>query len=651
MKKLLTTILLVVVLLGAGGFFTPKVAHADCAALFAGIDVNQCVVDILAVTANTAMTAAAWLVSVGGTFLSASINLTLHIKDLYEATPAIELVWITIRDLSSMFIIFMLLYSAIVMIIGADGPKFGDLVVKIFLAGIFINFSLFFTRVAIDASNLVSLQFYRAIAPNSECVGPGCVEKVFNDGGLSNILMQSLQIPRLYDNNGVLKSENPKMGIIIAGIGGVIIMLTAAFSFFAAGIAFAIRIAILMFLLAFSPIFFVGMMFPHFDRGLSKKWKDTLISQCTFMPAYLILMYVALRLLNGDPTAPAGTQGFMSFLSAGSGSSNLYANDGVFNLAQVGIVIQYVIAFLFINAPLVVALELGGDSAKIGAKISQSLASGLRGKVGGIVGRNTIGRLSRGLGKGFDNMAASAQGSALGRGATSVLRGLHISQAVRGTLKKGEESKYGSKYGLPDLKKENEELNKKVAKTRRENRIEGQIKAVTGFTGIRGKINFDTKPTEEQIKQFGKTISELSKKELEAMDFDRLKDPRFVSKLSSKQFDGLIDGDALNDDEKKELKDARKAAVQNALRNDTFDSVKEAVKNLSGKEMSKFEADVLQRPEVVDNLKIAQLKEMEETLDRSVKRTIGDRIRSLPADSNHNARSWINKGDNRRNWS
>lgn len=389
MKKLIPTILIVVLLLGLGGVaFMPNVAHADCSSLVA-FSISDCIGTFFAGTANIAMSVAGWFVSFAAIFLSASINLTLHMKELYDKTPAIGLTWTLIRDLSSIFIIFMLLYSAIVMIIGVDGPKFSSLVVKIFLAGIFINFSLFFTRLAIDTSNLVSLQFYRAIAPNTEFTSDG-VGRAFSDGGLSSVLLQSLKIQRVYDNNGVLKSNSVNMGIIIAGVGGVIVMITAAFSFLAAAIAFSIRVAILVFLMAFSPVVFVGMIFPSFTDGIGGKWLKYLKDQCLFMPAYLLLLYVALRLLNGDPNAAPGTTGITSFLTAANPNASIYGGEGVFNLTQVGIIIHYVIAIIFINLPLVVAMNLGGRGMKW-APTAKDISK----KIGGYLGQHTIGRVSK----------------------------------------------------------------------------------------------------------------------------------------------------------------------------------------------------------------------------------------------------------------
>jgi hypothetical protein len=77
-------------------------------------------------------------------------------------------------------------------------------------------------------------------------------------------------------------------------------MVTTAFSLLAASIAFVARTGILLFMLAVSPIFFIGIIFPKIKQKVSGPLLDVLQKQLIFMPVYLFLLYVALRILS-DP--------------------------------------------------------------------------------------------------------------------------------------------------------------------------------------------------------------------------------------------------------------------------------------------------------------------------------------------------------------
>jgi hypothetical protein len=149
----------------------------------------------LAIIGEFSLRISAFFLSVSGMLLNISIILTLNIKALYEATPAIDQVWLVIRNLSSMFIIFALIYTSILTILDAAKTSASTLIKNIIMAGILINFSLFFTKTLIDASNLVSLQFYRALVPNSATIDKNniitVVTKSFTTGGLSDIFMQN----------------------------------------------------------------------------------------------------------------------------------------------------------------------------------------------------------------------------------------------------------------------------------------------------------------------------------------------------------------------------------------------------------------------------------------------------------------------------
>ena len=180
MKKLLNTILsIIIILIIAGVVLTPQQASADWASdLSCLFNPGRCVTNaslsilnsLFASLGNLILTFTSYILSISAIILNISIILTMNIKAIYEATPAINEVWIVIRNISSMFIIFGLLYTSIMTILDINKPNIKGLIVNIIMAGLLINFSLFFTKVLIDASNLVSLSLYRAIAPNAQIV-------------------------------------------------------------------------------------------------------------------------------------------------------------------------------------------------------------------------------------------------------------------------------------------------------------------------------------------------------------------------------------------------------------------------------------------------------------------------------------------------
>src|SRR3989338_8656588 len=153
----------------------------------------------------------------------------------------IDVAWKTIRDIANMAFIFVLLYAAIRTIfgIGSDTKK---LIVNIIVVAILINFSLFFTKVVIDASNVLAITFYDSIAP----------ETLRSDMslGLSGSLMEPLRIQSLWK---ITTDTFEGKKLIIIGVMGTIVSLIAAFVFFAVAIMFVIRFVVLIFVMILSP--------------------------------------------------------------------------------------------------------------------------------------------------------------------------------------------------------------------------------------------------------------------------------------------------------------------------------------------------------------------------------------------------------------
>ncbi|MDO8430479.1 MAG: hypothetical protein Q7S72_00605 [Candidatus Taylorbacteria bacterium] len=377
MKKVFTTIFLIVMMLTVVG--VALVPEPVAAVGWLEGPIEAVVNGILVRIANTFLKITSALVAVSGTFLSVSIYITTHLGDFFDGIPALKDVWIVIRNISSIFIIFFLLFTSISTIIGLSSySDIQKLIVKVVMVGVLINFSLFFAKVAIDASNIVSLQFYRAITPTSDISTSRTVAGAFTDGGLSNVFMSSLKIPQIYQNTSVLKSPDIFASITIATVGGIIMMITAALSFTAAAIMFTARTAILIFVMALSPLYFAGMIFPQV-KDKAKELLDLFTGQLIFMPAYLFLMYVALRLIS----SPGFTTIFNQSPTGIPGSS-----EAAFGPTFIGIIIQYVIALIFINAPLIMAIKMGG----VGAKWAPDVKG-----VAGWFGQHTFGRTAKNL--------------------------------------------------------------------------------------------------------------------------------------------------------------------------------------------------------------------------------------------------------------
>ena len=360
---------------------------------FMGIpSLSELVSELLAIIMNAGMSATGFLLTIAAAILNVSIVLTLHIREFVTATPAIYAIWQTMRDLTGFFFIFYLLYAAIQMILNM-GSNYGSTIKNIVIAGVLINFSFFIMSVLIDASNVTSQALYNAMIPNSPTVQMASSTTSLQDmaatvtgfdlktdkagsvtPGISNIFMNSLKIQSIYDTNGNktgISSGDQPFKIIFIGIVGMIMMITAAISFILAAAAFVVRLVILVFLLAFSSLWFASMVIPQLSSHV-KPITDQLKAMLIFMPVYLLLMYAALRVLNDSNIMGA----------AGLGNTSPLADPKQWAFGYIVLAVNFSMVIVMLNLPLFVAMSMGGMATKF-VNANKYGAAGIWKKVGG----------------------------------------------------------------------------------------------------------------------------------------------------------------------------------------------------------------------------------------------------------------------------
>jgi hypothetical protein len=448
--------------------FTPQQAHAQAGAIASlfGFNLWDFIAEMLAILVQWMLSIMGLWVALTGALLNVSIVLTLHIKDFVNSVSGVYLVWQTIRDLSGLFIIFMLLYASFKIILGFDTVgAAGTLIKNIVIAGILINFSFFITSLLIDASNIVSLAFYNGIvaAPisgqNTDLKPKTIVEesmKSTSDGGLSGIFMKYIVPQSIYSPDTIKLSQSDQtssgvskpLEIVIQGIVGAVVMFTSGMSFLLAALAFVARLAILIILLAFSPIWFAARIFPILEPKAKEFWNH-LYSQLVFMPIYLLLLYAALRVLSSSTIFTNPTTNVFQ----GGLSTTVWTNLMVLAIND------FFILFL-LNMPLVIAFSYGGMATDFLKKsVDKFGAKNVWKNVGSFTGRRTLGRAA---------YAANESGA--------MKRLASLSPTLGGFASKGLSSVSGAGFGVKkggykdvlDAKKKAEEaMHKKIGNVER----------------------------------------------------------------------------------------------------------------------------------------------------------------------------------------
>jgi hypothetical protein len=226
------------------------------------------------------------LFRISAAMLDHAVIFTLS-TDIFKTTSSgVSIVWSIIRDICNIAFIFILLWSSIQMILGLSSGKTKKMVADVVIAALLINFSMFITRVLIDAGNILGVAIYEKIQS-----GPLAGE------GLGAILMQSLGLSSIFETIQTATSGGKSFFSVHFGMISylqVITLLTAFIVFMYAMLLMATRIVVLIFLIVMSPIGFMGNVLPKLSE-YSKEWRETLYGQVMIAPIFLLFVYLIIK--------------------------------------------------------------------------------------------------------------------------------------------------------------------------------------------------------------------------------------------------------------------------------------------------------------------------------------------------------------------
>lgn len=506
-------------------------ADADCIYWF-GVNPMACA----ASTANIALQITSYLVGISGGLMDIAINQTVvEMADWVDSIDVVDAAWEILRDIANLTFIFILLYIAIQTILGLNTQSTYQAIAYTIMIGLLMNFSLFFTQVVIDTSNVIATRFYENIKTEDP------------SNTVATQLLASVKLPTVY-KNPASGSSNPTWGqIFVTGFGGVLLFIIVAFSFLAVSILLIIRFVILIMLMILSPIAFTAYILPK-TRGYFMMWLDRLLKECFWVPAYFVLLYIAMRIaatlhqaintsgadLNtalADPTSPGGGETLLHF---------------------------FVIIFFFVAA-LIISQKVGATGASTAVSIGSKWGKSGRGMLtagagaatmgaAGFAGRQSLGRLGAGIAESEALKGTQARGG---------LRGL-TARAVRGTGSKMAQSSFdvratspgggvagalglgkaGGKGGFEKSREEYAKKQEKIAESLAPSKASAaSIEADARSTAEEARRRRDTlanlpQQLEENRRQRDRTMSRAVRQQLDE-EYERMNTPMYQAELEA----------------------------------------------------------------------------------------------------------------------
>lgn len=345
------------------------------------------------------------------------VLLAVSISDKFLDQEFIGPAWTALRDAANMLFIFLLVIISISIILDYGNFKSKELIAKVIMIAIAINFSLFVSRVVIDAGNIFTVGFYDAM--NAKTMEVTYIAGIYPkeiSGGLMSMFnpvdMMSQDTFRKW-----LESDGDKDTILIV-IFLVAISLTfyMAYVLFMAGWTFIGRVIYLWMLMVLSPLAFISYAVPGMGSYWTMWWKK-LIDKSFCIVVFLFILWL-LFLINDN--------GLFA-------SNNFIKGDNILGQILV-ILMKAMIVFAFMRKALE-ELKKKCDDGVIG----DSILKGVKGAVG-LAGIATGGAL---LGAG-----AKALGGNLMRGT--------VGRVAQRTAEYGKDKNWGTssmgKLGLKTLR-------------------------------------------------------------------------------------------------------------------------------------------------------------------------------------------------------
>ena len=381
-----------------------------------------------------------WLMEMLGWLLLFLVELLIKIvqyNNFVHSFP-VRVGWPIMRDTVNMFFIIVVLVSAFATIIGYPKEfRYRDILPKLLLMAVLINFSKTLIGLMIDFSQVILLTFVNGF---KQAAGGNFVQA-----------LHIAEIMRIEDSTGVIKQEGNNiivdssaasnasawymMNILVAAIFGAWIISISITLVLIMIIFFLARIIILWFLLITSPVMFFAWALPEkLKKGFkafSENWWDRLSTALIGGPVMAFFLWLALAMAQQEGEL-VGAKGLYdaaptSELTAASVSSDPGNNKIV--ATEIGnpeVLAQFIIMVAF----MLLGVQVAVSTAKSAAGPLGGLISAI-GSAGGMFGAGAAGGVMAAKLAGRGTMAS---GRLAGAGAMAVERRTGIGGKAAGAL-------------------------------------------------------------------------------------------------------------------------------------------------------------------------------------------------------------------------
>ncbi len=295
-----------------------------------------------------------FIITLGVVLLSFVLN-PIAVTGLFNLS-AVYTLWRMVRDFFNLFFILTILFIAFATIFQVQAYNYKKLLWNLILMALLTNFSFPIARFLIDAGNVPMYFFLNSLsADKTKSAGDAISSTAFKTSGIVNNILTDADKSTFVQHGSVDQIKDMLIAIVFIFIFG--------FSLIALGALLFIRILVLLALIIFSPIGFVGTAIPGLQK-FSGQWWDNFLKYIIFGPTSALMLLVSVKVMSEFNSSSARTQ-----------LDNIAKNIGGINVAS-AVTTMLPVIFIWMSISVMGSSGIAGASAVAGAakKFSKSMA-------------------------------------------------------------------------------------------------------------------------------------------------------------------------------------------------------------------------------------------------------------------------------------
>ncbi|OGD29764.1 hypothetical protein A2833_01775 [Candidatus Azambacteria bacterium RIFCSPHIGHO2_01_FULL_44_55] len=293
----------------------------------------------------------------------------------FTKAPIVTLGWGITRDLANMLFILALIIIAISTILRVKAFPAQQMLWRVIIAALLVNFSLVIGGIIIDFTQTVTQYFIKA------ATGDG----VFD---FASRLASSMKLTAFYaPGTGPISMLDPVKALALSTFGNLfklIALIIAVFVFGATAIFLVLRVAWLWLYLLAAPLVWALWAFPGQSKWFGDWWSGFL-KWAFFAPVYAVSIFLALSM------ATKGGFSIVNNIPSSSVPQAFNQQAAYVSASAPQVILQFIVMTILFIAPLIIAQKIGITGAKAARGATEGVAKAtalwVAKSSGGLVGK------------------------------------------------------------------------------------------------------------------------------------------------------------------------------------------------------------------------------------------------------------------------